>query len=428
MISNTKEAFVWIWLPKHDEPIVCGRLESKGGKLSFNYGQSYLSRKDAIPIYGPELPLRAGKIPLLPRMEMPSCIRDGSPDAWGRRVIINRETGKKKEDIDLSELDELAYLLRSGSDRIGNLDFQESPSVYIPRSPKAASLEELQQASELVDKGIPLNKELDQALNHGSSIGGARPKASIDSNDCKYIAKFSGSTDTYNVVKAEYIAMKLASKAGVNAANVKLTQAQGKDVLLIERFDRQPGEQGQWHRKAMVSALTMFEIPELEARYASYEALAEKVRYLFTNPRATLHELYRRMVFNILVGNTDDHARNHAAFWDGKQLTLTPAYDICPQGRTGQEASQAMNIRENNKLSQLGNCLNTRGTFQLSEKAAQEIIQFQVNVIKEHYLETCQKAELSEVDQRFFWRRQFLNPFCFYDLADSFATKLCEGL
>ena len=428
MTSNTKEAYVWIWLQHQDDPIVCGRLKWSNAQLRFNYGQSYLSRKDAIPIYGPELPLKTGEQALLPRMDMPSCIRDGSPDAWGRRVIINQVTGKKKENIDLVELDELAYLLKSGSDRIGNLDFQESASTYVARSPKAATLEELQQASELVDKGIPLTAELDQALNHGSSIGGARPKASVDSDNKKYIAKFSGSTDTYSVVKAEYIAMKLAKKIGLDVANVELTQALGKDVILIERFDRQLSEQGQWHRKAMVSALTIFEIPEHEARYASYETLAEKVRHLFTNPRATLHELYRRLVFNILVGNTDDHARNHGAFWDGKHLTLTPAYDICPQGRTGQEASQAMNIHEDNKLSQFGNCLEASSAFQLSEEAAQEIIRLQVRVIKEHYIEICQETDLSEVDQRFFWRRQFLNPFCFYDLPESFANELTDGL
>ncbi len=427
MTSNATEAFVWIWLQNHDDPVVCGRLESKGGMLSFNYGQSYLARKDAVPIYGPELPLKAGKLPLLPRMDMPSCIRDGSPDAWGRRVIINQVTGKKKEEIDLTVLDELAYLLKSGSDRIGNLDFQESSSVYLPRSPMAATLEELQQASELVDKGIPLTEELDQALNHGSSIGGARPKAIIDTDDKKYIAKFSGSSDTYNVVKAEYIAMRLAKKVGLDVANVELTQAQGKDVVLIVRFDRQPGERRQWYRKAMVSALTILELSEQEARYASYELLAEKIRHVFTVPRDTLHQLYRRMVFNILVGNTDDHARNHAAFWDGKQLTLTPAYDICPQSRTGQEASQAMNIHDDNKLSRLDNCLAACGTFQLSEEAAMKIIQLQVMAIKEHYLETCQEAKLSEVDQRFFWRRQFLNPFCFYGLPEKFAQRLTKA-
>lgn len=427
MTSKASEAYVWIWLKDQTQPVVCGRLAHKSGKLSFNYGKSYLDREDAVSIYGPELPLKAGKQNLLPRLDMPSCIRDGSPDAWGRRVIINQVTGEKNDDIDKTELDEFSFLLLSGSDRIGNLDFQSSATDYIPRNPIAATLEELQQASELVDKGIPLTKELDQALNHGSSIGGARPKAGIDAGDKKYIAKFSGSTDTYSVVKAEFIAMRLAQKAGINVANVELTAAHGKDVLLVERFDRYPlGES--WCRKAMVSALTIFGMPEQDARYASYEELAEKVRHLFTHPRATLHELYRRIVFNILVGNTDDHARNHAAFWDGKQLTLTPAYDICPQGRTGQEASQAMNIHGTNKLSLLGNCLATAHNFQLSDDEARAIIKQLVDAIIEHYPATCREASLSEVDQSFFWRRQFLNPYCFYGLPEEFGELLTAKL
>ena len=428
LTPKTIGAFVWIWLENQSEPVVAGRLERNNGTLSFNYGQSYLARDDAVSLYEPELPLKAGSLPLMPRMDMPSCIRDGSPDAWGRRVIINQVTGKKKDDIDQTELDELAYLLMSGSDRIGNLDFQESATVYKPRAQKAASLEELQQASELVDKGIPLTKELDQALNHGSSIGGARPKASIETDKQKIIAKFSGTTDTYSVVKAEYIAMKLAKLVGIDVAHVELTKAQNKDVLLIERFDRDYGEDNQWYRKAMVSGLTIFAIPEHEARYASYETLAERIRHQFTAPKATLHELYRRIVFNVLVGNTDDHARNHAAFWDGHQLTLTPAYDICPQGRTGQEASQAMNIHDDNKLSQLGNCLAARESFQLSEDAAKVIIQLQVATIKAHYPTVCENAGLSEVDQQLFWRRQFLNPYCFYDLSEAFSHLLTGSL
>jgi serine/threonine-protein kinase HipA len=433
MTSNTNGAFVWIWLKDQAEPVVAGRLEDNDSKLTFNYGQSYLERDNAISIYDPELPLKAGRLDLLPRMDMPSCIRDGSPDAWGRRVIINQVTGRKKDAIDLEDLNELAYLMKSGSDRIGALDFQKSASVFVPRNPTTATLEELQQASELVDSGIPLTTELGQALNHGSSIGGARPKASIESNNKKYIAKFSGSTDTYSVVKAEYIAMKLASQVGIDVANVELTRAMDKDVLLIERFDRYSNEadtngKRTWCRKPIVSSLTIFGFPEMEARYASYELLAEKIRYQFTKPKATLHELYRRMVFNILVGNTDDHARNHAAFWDGKQLTLTPAYDICPQGRTGEEASQAMNIHEENKLGQLGNCLAARDFFQLSTEAAEEIIRSQVAAIREYFPAICQDAQLSEVDRRLFWRRQFLNPYCFYDLPEGFQSELTGGL
>ena len=120
------EAFVWVWLPGAVEPVVAGKLTVDGEHLMFNYGQSYLARKNAIPLYAPELPLQSGLIPLLPGLSMPACIRDGSPDAWGRRVIINRKLGTKGAKADPAQLDELTYLLESGSDRIGALDFQRS--------------------------------------------------------------------------------------------------------------------------------------------------------------------------------------------------------------------------------------------------------------------------------------------------------------
>jgi len=149
------------------------------------------------------------------------------------------------------------------------------------------------------------------------------------------------------------------------------------------------------------------------ARYASYSGLAEIIRHRFDNPQQTLEELFGRMVFNILCGNTDDHARNHAALWDGKSLNLTPAYDICPQARTGNEASQAMLISENSNMSQLANCLSVHRQFLLGEKAAIGIINNQIETININWGDICEEAKLTEVDRNFFWQRQFLNPFVF---------------
>jgi serine/threonine-protein kinase HipA len=415
MTSKTaKEAFVWIWLPDETEPVVAGRLEADNGNTLFNYGKSYLDRigdsNPAIAIYKPELPLKAGVISLPDGLTMPGCIRDAAPDAWGRRVIINKKLGLKGAGTDTAELDELTYLLESGSDRIGALDFQRSPAEYVPRTANNVSMEELIKSAQRVEKGVPLTPELDQALFHGSSIGGARPKALIQDQGKKYVAKFSSSTDLYNVVKAEFIAMRLAELAGLNVAPVKLAKAANKDVLLIERFDRVP-KGDKWVRKAMVSALTLLRLDEMMARYASYETLAEIIRHRFTDPKATLKELFSRLVFNILCGNTDDHARNHAAFWDGKALTLTPGYDICPQGRTGNEASQAMLISGDNNLSQLKTCLETAHNFLLSEEEAREIFGHLTAAIKQHWDAVCEEAEVNEVDKKLFWRRQFLNPY-----------------
>ncbi|MBW2632603.1 MAG: type II toxin-antitoxin system HipA family toxin, partial [Deltaproteobacteria bacterium] len=409
-----KEAFVWIWLPGETEPVVAGRLEADNGNILFNYGKSYLDRtgdsKPAIAIYKPELPLKAGVLSLPEGLTMPGCIRDAAPDAWGRRVIINKKLGLKGSSTDTAELDELTYLLESGSDRIGALDFQRSPTEYVARTATNVNIKELVESAERVEKGVALTPELDQALFHGSSIGGARPKALIQDQGKKYVAKFSSSTDLYSVVKAEFIAMRLAELAGLNAAPVKLAKAANKDVLLIERFDRVPkGEK--WARKAMVSALTLLQLDDMMARYASYEELSEIIRHRFTDPKHTLKELFSRLVFNILCGNTDDHARNHAAFWDGKALTLTPAYDICPQGRTGNEASQAMLISGDNNLSQLKTCLETAHNFLLSEEESREIFGNLTATIEQHWETVCEEAELNEVDKKLLWRRQFLNPY-----------------
>ena len=412
-----EEAYVWIWLPSATAPVVAGRIARDGKRLIFNYGQSYLDRNDRIPIYEPELPLRSGAIAPEAGLSMAGCLRDAAPDAWGRRVILNRTFGRKGTDIDVDALDELTYLLESGSDRIGALDFQHSPSEYVPRAVQTATLEELQSAAEKVEKGVPLTPDLDQALFHGTSLGGARPKAMIQDGDTKMIAKFSSPTDTYNVVKAEYVAMRLAAKAGLDVAPVRLAHVAGKDVLLVERFDRGKTRDN-WTRNGMVSALTLFGLDEMMARYASYEDLAEIIRHRFTSPKATLHELYGRLVFNILSGNTDDHARNHAGFWDGKHLTLTPAYDICPQGRTGNVASQAMLIVGDNRTSTLGASLQAAPNFQLSENAAKDIIARQIGTIRDAWDDICKEAALTEVERNLLGQRIFLNDYIFEGTAE----------
>ena len=421
--SAYAEAYVWVWLPDATQPVVAGLLSRQGQQLVFNYGRTYLARSDAIALYAPELPLQSGSIPLIAGLSMPSCLRDASPDAWGRRVLINRKLGLKGADASEFELDELTYLLESGSDRIGALDFQMSASQYVPRQTKQPSLEELQTAAEKVEKGVPLSPELDQALLHGTSLGGARPKVLLDDGKRKYIAKFSANNDLYSVVKAEFIAMRLARKAGLNVASVALRTAMGKDVLVIERFDR-VAEGDQWRRRAMVSALTLFELDEMMAAYASYEKLAEIIRHRFSEPKATLRELFSRIVFNILSGNTDDHARNHAAFWNGKQLSLTPAYDICPQSRSGQQASQAMLIHGGDRSSHLSTCIAAASSFLLAREEAIAIINHQVNVIEHEWQAICDEASLSEVDRALFWRRQFLNPFAFLNAPEEVRVPL----
>jgi serine/threonine-protein kinase HipA len=410
--ARVNEAYVWIWLPGATEPVVAGRLFRDGKRLMFIYGQSYLERQNAIALFEPELSLKRGVIAPAAGLTMAGCLRDAAPDAWGRRVILNRVLGSKGRDADVDALDELTYLLESGSDRIGALDFQVSANNYQPRITQGASLEALMRAAEKIERGVALTTELEQALFHGSSLGGARPKAMIEDGNRKFIAKFSSATDSYSVVKAEYVAMRLAAKVGLDVAPVRLEHVAGKDVLLIERFDR-VSTPGGWQRQCMVSALTLFGLDEMMARYASYADLAEIIRHRFIRPKETLRELFGRLVFNILCGNTDDHARNHSAFWDGKHLALTPAYDICPQYRTGNEATQAMLITGENRMSRLATCLEAAPHFLLEVKTAQELIQEQIERVRASGPEIADEAGLSEIDRALLFDRIFLNTAIF---------------
>ena len=127
-------------------------------------------------------------------------------------------------------------------------------------------------------------------------------------------------------------------------------------------------------------------------------------------------ELFKRLVFNVLVGNTDDHARNHSAFWDGHQLSLTPAYDICPQLRTGQEATQAMDIGGvAGKAATLTNVLSVCGKFQLRESDARMMIEQLIAVVEDNWVSVCEEAGLAAVERERLWGRALLNPYCLQD-------------
>ena len=406
--TGAKEAYVWIWLPGKTDPVVAGRLYDSGDspqRYFFTYGRSYLERPDAIPLSPYELPLQRGPQEPQGMNIMPGCLRDGGPDSWGRRVLENNYG-----ETSLAELD---YFLLSRSDRIGALDFQESSSIYQPRTTTPVTMDHLQQAAEIVEKRQPMPPELVQAALHGSSVGGARPKALIEHQEQHFIAKFSTSTDTYDIVKAEFIAMRLAKACGLDVAEVLLTRSMDKDVLLVKRFDRVV-EDNQLFRKHMLSALSLMLLDSMEARYASYIELADRVRQRFVAPETSLHELFARMSFNILVGNTDDHARNHAAFWDGTSLALTPAYDICPQGRAGGEATQAMDIGgTGGRISTLDNARSVCDRFMLTSENATSLINQQKQIIREHWKLVCDEAKLPTGERDRLWGGPVLNPFCF---------------
>lgn len=404
-ISDPTTAYVWIWLPGALEPVVCGRLDDRDGIITFNYARSYLERGHAVPIYEPELPLRRGEQRSVVGTRLPLCIDDAMPDSWGRQVV-NHRLGTPT-----ASYSELTYLLESGSDRIGALDFQISPDDYVARAVDHPSLDDLAEAAHRIQTGEALDAQLEAALLHASSIGGARPKALVTEASRQMIAKFSSTTDLYPVVQGEFAAMTLAARCGLDVAPVDLRRTAERYTLLIERFDRDPSRA----RRRLVSALTILGLdPFPGGRYATYVALADRVRADFVRPRETLHELFGRISFNILCGNTDDHGRNHAAFV-GEMLELTPAYDICPQARTGETATQAMafsradSTQPGERDSRIALLVGACAEYHLDRAEAREIVDRQIEVIRTSWDEVSDLAELTEPQRQAFMGTQFLN-------------------
>ncbi|GAB95440.1 serine/threonine-protein kinase HipA [Kineosphaera limosa] len=402
-------AFAWAWLPNATEPVLTGRIDVVGDRHFFTYARSYLARSDAISLYVPELPLQRGPQGPANGLALAGCLRDAAPDAWGQRVILAEHHGRLTRSSDTGDLSILTYLLESGSNRIGALDFTDAADDYQPRHTDA-SLDELQKAAGLLDSGEPLSPTLAAALVRGTSIGGARPKALVTQAGQHWVAKFSSTTDHYPVVKSEALALALARRVGVNVPAGELSRSLGRDVLLLQRFDRTPAG----GRRLLVSALTMLGLDEMFGRYATYVDLADLVRSRFTRPDPTLRELFSRIAFNICIGNTDDHARNHAAFWDGQALTLTPAYDLCPQPRSGSEAAQAMAYSPaGERASRLGQLVSAAHVYHLDEGSAQDIVNSQVEGIRMSWNEAAEAAHLTQVERDLLWGRQILNSFIF---------------
>ena len=165
----------------------------------------------------------------------------------------------------------------------------------------------------------------------------------------------------------------------------------------------------------MVSGLTMLDLDEVVARYATYPDIAEVLRRWSTHPADSQRELFARIVFNVAIGNNDDHARNHAAFWDGRHLELTPAYDLCPQLRSGEETAQVMAIGSDGaRMSQFAVCVDAAADYGLDRSRAIEIVDHIVETIRSKWNEAADLARLSRAERDALFGSAILNPYASY--------------
>lgn len=377
------ERIVFIYLPGETAAVPAGRLTllEQGPQVQasrFAYGRRYLQRANAVPVDPVALALAdgGGDAELVPPagLALFGAIRDATPDAWGRRVIENRLGAPP------NGLPESTYLDHAGPHRAGALDIRPTPTSRPAESvlPSVMDLGYLLDAAARIEEGLPVPAHLEVFFAGGPSVGGARPKTVIRVDGGEWIAKFPSPSDRFNVPLVERATLELAREAGLDVPGTRIESlADGRQVMLIERFDRLPLPGG-IGRRHMVSALTLLALHEQDSPDASYGAIADAlgqygVGGCIARDRG---ELYARMVFNILVGNDDDHLRNHAFLYDekAKGWRLSPLYDVVPKPQAAQERTLHLSVGPRGRLARLDNALAGAGRFGLLPPDAAAIV------------------------------------------------------
>ena len=377
-----RTTFIYVHLA--EGPVPAGRLDmiedGRNSHATFQYGVRYLRRPDRVSVDPTALPLpEPDAAPWTYRtaegFELFNGIRDAAPDGWGRHLMHKAAGAENLEEFD--------YLVASGDHRVGALAFGPDPvggpKRLAPWSDAHAPGEHLDfaalvEAVERVQSVDRLDANLRRFLEAGSSLGGARPKAATQHRGAPWIAKFSAKDDTFPVCRTELAVMRLAKECGLNVPDTESATTLGRDIYLIRRFDRIVAG-NRLARLPFASALTMLEAQEIAAHRYAYRDLAEVLRRHGSAPRDDLHELYRRMAFNILVGNDDDHLRNHAFLFDGKGWRLSPLYDVVPRPRTASEGRLVLAIGDHGHAATLANALTAADAFGLKQEEAAPVLQ-----------------------------------------------------
>lgn len=367
------EVYVTLVLPGQTTSTVVGRLSidqtGQDIQASFVYGKRYCQNTDAIPLDPLRLPLDPNRSYEAPGLwGLLGIFRDASPDYWGR-MVIERENN-------VPELPEMEYLLRSGPTRIGALGFQvDLKNESVSEKPVGfISLPDLLEASRKLEANAPIDEQLMRLLRQGTSIGGARPKATVVEDGTYWLAKFPSKDDRMNMPAIEYATLKLAEAAGINIPECRLLTLDDKQhVYLTRRFDRVHTKQG-WQRYHYMSGLTVLGLNEYDNARGSYPELADNLRQLSVDFKTDAEELFRRMIFNILISNDDDHLRNHAFLYSQKGWRLSPAYDLVPHPQIGYERHQSIIVGNQGRAGSLKNAMSEAGRYGLTDDRAITII------------------------------------------------------
>ena len=367
---------IGIYIDLDDEAVLVGRCrivtKRRHSTSIFRYDDAWLSRKARFALDPENLPLSPD--PVYTRTDkscLPGAIRDTAPDRWGQK-LVQRAFRKRGLDRRLTEFD---YLLGLNDEtRIGALRYrrteQEGFDLDLGRYqvPPLIQLPALLDAANAVASDTETDAELRMLLNEGSPLGGARPKSVVQDGDYLAIAKFPKPDDGRSIAHGEVLALGLARLAGINAATARVEDVAGRNVSIIRRFDRDGRR-----RIPFISAMSL--LGKTDGDEGSYTEIASMIRKHSSAPIPDLHELFRRIVINILISNHDDHLRNHGFLHDeGDQWRLSPAYDLNPVPSHETDNTMKTAISEKGNDASLDLALDACAYFALRTDDASEII------------------------------------------------------
>lgn len=367
-----------IYVDIGDETVLVGRCRYVAKRRShssvFEYADTWLDHADAFALDPANLPrVRQSFYTRSEKSALPGTMRDTAPDRWGQQ-LIRRAFRKTGDERTLSEID---YLLAiTDRTRIGALRYKREGESNFDHDigryqvPPLIQLPALVDAANAVQSNTETAEDLRLLLNEGSPLGGARPKSAVVDNDGSLaIAKFPKADDDRSIPHGEVLALRLAKHVGIDAAPARVIDVAGRPVALITRFDRRDGR-----RIPFLSAMSLLGLEDGDE--ATYTDIADAIRSHSSEPTKDLHELWRRVVFGVLIGNLDDHLRNHGFLYDrNDQWRLSPAYDLNPVPRQEKARELTTWISEEGPAADLDLARQAAASFALKPNEAEDIIE-----------------------------------------------------
>lgn len=394
-ISNLNASaplYIGLYLPdeKIATPAALLRIARRGQMESAQlaYGLGYLQKPSAIALNPLYLPLQHEPFEQTAQLirnggATPLTLKDALPDAWGRLVLSHELGGRIPSEREM--------FLLTNEDRVGAMVFSETLTMPEPVALPSHDLLQLADAAKRLQYHMDIPKPMLRLLQRGGSLGGARPKASFTHQNALWLAKFPAAGDPVDVQHLESAILDLAEHCGICVpAHFTLPLAGQETAFLSRRFDRK-GINAQY-RIHFLSASAVLNIP-YESSQGSYIEFARALRRCSAKPSADLAELFRRMIFNLLIDNTDDHLKNHGVLYVGKgQYRLSPAFDLVPQ--LTNLGYQMLSINGESQISHLALALDNAAHFDLSKDLAADMIKSMSERIHQDWAMVANKAKL----------------------------------